>query len=85
MDEGQIRLEARLAAIEHLLTKMLAAMTHQVPIDQLDQLLERYGQGLETMTIEGLNAAQSDLLSSEVRDEVLRLLNAVREVRTRGL
>lgn len=84
LDQKDIQLEARLTSIEYLLAKVLAQLTFHYPDDKFEQMVQNYAVGMEKQTFPGLDAATSDLVASEIRDEVLRLLKSVKEIRQQG-
>lgn len=81
IDEEHIKKEARLIAIEHLLTHHFALATVQLDDDEFDQMTENWRTALDQETFPGANAATSDLLSAEIRDAMLALLENIRENR----
>jgi hypothetical protein len=75
MDEAAIKLEMRLAAIEHLLTDVyvqLLVLTRQ-STEVLEQAIDRYAEEAGRQKFPGLDPAQSDLASAEFEDAVRNL------------
>lgn len=77
--EETLRAEARLIAIEKLLAKSVGAQFLGMTAAQQEAALQGMSASMEALTVPGLDAAQSDALSAEVRDGINRLLRAVRE------
>ena len=84
MDKERIGLEARLTAIEYLLTTLLASRYQQRPdpLEALDAAANGVRDLLNQATIPGVDPALSDHAAAETRDEVLRLMSATREILT---
>lgn len=79
-DKNTIQLEARLAAITIVLTKMFAMATQELSDADFERLIQSWSDGMDRETFDG-DAATSALLSGEIRDQLLDLLHATREVR----
>jgi len=84
MDEKAIRLEARLNAIELLLARMFSALAGHLSDEDFQAALDGYRATGERLTIPGLDAAQSDVVAAEHRDQLVRLLDLVAKVRKAG-
>lgn len=83
IDGETVQREARLAAIEHLLMHHFALTTLHLSDDQFSQMGKTWRQSLDRETFEGADAAVSDLLSGEIRDAMMKLLEGVRDNRER--
>ena len=82
MDEGAIRLEARLQAIEYLLCNLYAGPLVgnqeriQAQKEQQQELLAR----LDRVTVPGVDPVQSDVAAAELRDAVKAMLDMILEM-----
>jgi hypothetical protein len=79
MDEKEIKLEARLTAIEHLLTN-LYRITYQLAgfsSETIEAAHEQALKGLQVETFQGLDPALSDLWAAEIHDAISRLLSEI--------
>ena len=86
-DQDRLKLEARLAAIEHMLMHLYAAQIGQAdtPLAAVDHMEQSWRHGLGSQTIPGLPPEQSDLIAAEVSQEILRLISGIREhLKNRG-
>lgn len=81
LDEQQVRLECRLAAIEMIVGKLFAVQTANLTGQMFDELVQDWTRNLDKVTIPSLDAAQSDAIAAQYRDEILRLFAAFRELR----
>jgi hypothetical protein len=81
--EAELRLEARLTAIEQLLAKVTAGMMLHFSNEEFDTVMRTYGHALEETRIPGMDPALADVFAAQFRDEMLRLLAAVRTERNR--
>lgn len=81
LTEQELRLEARLAAIEQLLAKVANGMMLHFEPDEFEQLMQTYAESLEHTTIPGLEPALADVFAAQFRDETLRLIGAIRAER----
>ncbi len=78
----EIELEARLAAIEHLLMHLYAEHLSQGPdpLSAVREMQENWQQGLDIQTIPGLAPEQSDLFVGEIAQQEVRILAGIREL-----
>jgi hypothetical protein len=53
--------------------------------EEFDRLIDSYREGAESLTMPGVDAAQSDLVASEFHYALIHLLDLARELRTKGL
>lgn len=83
LTEDDLRLEARLAAIEQLLAKTTAGMMLHFSNAEFETVLSTYAETLEHTVVPGMDAAMADVFTAQFRDEMLRLLAAVRTERRR--
>lgn len=83
LTEPELRLEARLTAIEQLLAKVTAGMLVRFTREQFEQVMSTYSDTLEQTTIPGMDPALADVFAAQFRDEMLRLIAAVRVERDR--
>lgn len=79
--ETEIKLHARLSAIEYLIQKLLASALQGLSDEQFDSLISDFHSAHDGMTIAGVDAAMSDHVASEIRDEVDRLMKGVKTLR----
>ena len=79
MTEKEIKLEARLIAIEYMITNLYAVLhgLFRTPSELLHQTHEKGRAMLSQITIPGFDAAQSDLLSAEIQDAADRMICAI--------
>jgi hypothetical protein len=81
MNERELKLEFRLAAIEHMLANLykmvylISGATPQMIADSLDE----FQKSVAAEQIPGLDAVQSDLVSAELELAYKHLLDAIRE------
>jgi len=80
LNEKDLRIEARLLAVEELANRAFGSMLMVMEPAVADRLLANWEAGLETVTVPGLDAAQSDAVAAQFRDETLRLLSDVRRM-----
>lgn len=80
-DESDFRTEARLFAMEFLLTKQLAWTLRDLPDDLFEALCRDYDREFSLLTFPGRDAAVSDHIASEARDDLSRLLRFVGTIR----
>jgi hypothetical protein len=81
MDEATIKIEARLAAIEHMLVNSFAILyraTGTSP-DVIKIIHENARSTLSQTTFPGLDPAQSDLAAGEIQDAVDGLIQMIEE------
>lgn len=83
LTEDDLRLEARLAAIEQLLAKTTAGMMLHFSNTEFETVMGTYAETLEHTVVPGMDAAMADVFTAQFRDEMLRLLDAVRTERRR--
>ena len=83
LTEKELRLEARLTAIEQLLAKVTAGMFVRFSREQFEQAMATYSETLERTTVPGMDPALADVFAAQFRDEMLRLIRAVRVERDR--
>lgn len=83
LTESELRLEARLTAIEQLLAKVTAGMLVRFTREQFEQVMATYSETLEHTVIPGMDPALADVFAAQFRDEMLRLIAAVRVERDR--
>lgn len=83
LTEKELRLEARLTAIEQLLAKVTAGLMIRFTDDEFETLMATYGHALEQTVVPGMDPAVADVFTVQFRDEMLRLLRAVRLERDR--
>ncbi len=76
--EQELRLEARLTAIEQLLAKTVAGMMIHFTDAQFEQVMTTYAETLEHTVVPGMDAAMADVFADQFRREMLRLIAAVR-------
>lgn len=81
LTEKELKKEARLMAIEHLLMHQFALTTLYLTAEQFEKMNSNWRATLDRETFEGTDAAVSDLLSAEIRDAVLALLQGVADNR----
>lgn len=81
LTEEELRLEARLAAIEQLLAKVANGMMLHFEPDEFEQLMHTYAESLEQTSVPGLEPALADVFAAQFRDETLRLISAIRAER----
>lgn len=79
LKEEDVRLQARLAAIEHLVCEFWAIFfaTRPQPIEELDRFRTLMKSTLQRQTLPPLDAASSDLAASELEaaaDDLQKLL-----------
>lgn len=81
MDETTIKLEARLAAIEHMIAHLSRAVTMLAGAtpEMAAAARLRYVRSLETETFPELDPVESDLLAAEIRDAFDKLLQMMDE------
>jgi hypothetical protein len=79
--EEELRLEARLTAIEQLLVKVTNGMLLHFTPTEFEQLLDAYAAGLETAIVPGVDPALADVFAAQFRDEMLRLISGIRAER----
>lgn len=82
MTEAEVKLEARLRAIEYMVAHVQALcyrITNCGPEVSTPAAEKLLGE-IATMAVPGVSAVQSDLLAAEYRDAVKRLLNGVQEM-----
>ena len=78
LTEQELRLEARLTAIEQLLAKTVAGMMVHFTDEQFEQVMATYADTLEHTVVPGMEPAMADVFSDQFRREMLRLIHAVR-------
>lgn len=80
-DSHQLKLvaDARLLAIEFILTRLFAQTHRDLTDQQFDNLLAEYWLDLDAATVPGVDAATSDALAGEIRDAVQQLLSTARK------
>jgi len=83
LTESELRLEARLTAIEQLLAKVTAGLFVRFTREQFELAMATYSDALEETTIPGMDPAMADVFAAQFRDEMLRLIAAVRIERDR--
>lgn len=83
MTEDELRLEARLTAIEQLLAKVTNGMMLHFSDNEFDSLMKAYAQSLEGTVVPGMEPAMADVFADQFREEMLRLIRAVRTERRR--
>jgi len=81
--EEDLQLDARLTAIEQLLAKVTAGMMINFSDEQFEQVMTTYAHTLEYATVDGMEPAIADVFTAQFREEMLRLLAAVRAERRR--
>jgi len=82
MDESQLKLEARLIALEYMIANAYVLL-HRVfrsPPESILRTHETARQMLREQTFPGLDAAQSDLIAGEVQAAVEGMLSAIEEM-----
>lgn len=79
--EYRIRTGAHLAAIDYIVTRLFSLATVSLSNENFERVLQGWEEGINQETIPGVDAAQSDLLTAEIRDQLLRLLSGVKEDR----
>jgi hypothetical protein len=82
MDEAQFKLEARLCAIEYMVTNMYA-FTHRVARSSPASIVKAHAECLrmlEATTHPDVDPAYSDAIASEIQDQVQRMLGAIEEM-----
>lgn len=82
IDETQIQLQARLTAIEFLLPMVIANGYAALKVDReyVGKLHEGLIDKLRNETFEGADPALSDLMASEIEDQVKRTLQTVEAI-----
>jgi hypothetical protein len=83
LTEEQLRLEARLTAIEQLVAKTTAGLLMRFTDEQFEQLMSTYSRSLDNTVVPGLDPATADVFADQFREEMLRLLRLVRYERKR--
>ncbi len=83
LTEEDLRLEARLTAIEQLLAKVTNGMMLHFSETEFDQLMKAYAQSLDRTVIPGMDPATADVFASQFKEEMLRLIAAIRFERQR--
>lgn len=81
MDESILKEEARLYALEYMVTSLYAKFYQLIGCSEA-QILEAHKKGREMLsheTFPGGDAAESDLLAQEVQAAVEKLLSAIEE------
>lgn len=78
LTEQELRLEARLTAIEQLLAKTVAGMMVHFTDEQFDQVMATYTATLDHTVVPGMDPAMADVFVDQFRREMLRLIRAVR-------
>ena len=78
LTEKELRLEARLTAIEQLLAKVMAGMLVRFSEEEFELVMRTYTETLEHTVVSGMEPALADVFAAQFRDEMLRLLRAVR-------
>ena len=82
MDEATVKAEARLVAIEYLLMnlyKIVYGMTQSSPAS-IRAAHRRAREMMQKETFPGIDAAQSDLLASEIQTAVEQLTDGIEEM-----
>ncbi len=79
LTEDELRLQARLTAIEQLLAKVTAGMMLHFSNEQFETVMTTYAETLEHTIVPGMEPAVADVFAAQFRDEMLRLLGAVRQ------
>lgn len=79
-DQQKLKLiaDARLLAIEFIITRLFADAHQSLTDEEFDALVADYWLELDVATIPGLDAATSDAMAGEVRDTVQQLLVAAK-------
>ena len=79
-DQHKLKLiaDARLLAIEFIISRLFADTHRALTEPQFDALLADYWLDLDAATIPGQDAATSDALAGEIRDAVQQLLSSAR-------
>lgn len=86
MTEAELKAEARLIAIEHLLANLFA-IVYRLSGATEAQIAESQQAFLEKekwATVEGATPEQSDMLSAEFHDALERLTGLISDARTSG-
>jgi hypothetical protein len=83
LTEQDLRLEARLTAIEQLLAKVTNGMMLHFSDTEFDQLMNVYAETLDHTVIPGMDPARADVFAAQFRVEMLRLIAAIRVERRR--
>jgi hypothetical protein len=80
-DEGAIKTEVRLWALEMLVCSLVAVIldSDSAPQELLERTRQQMIEGARHLTFGGLDAAQSDLFSAELEAAVTRLMDMVAE------
>lgn len=84
IEQKELDLQMRLAAIEMLLAKVAAVQWAMLSDEQFEAVKASWASGLENETFPTLGPALSDAAADQYRQEVLRLLDAVAYVRKSG-
>ena len=79
--EDVIKREARFAAIEHVLCKMMATLflASGKKLTDVDSLMKGTSETIQKMTFARLTPVVSDAVSAEVEDSVMSLYSLVKE------
>jgi hypothetical protein len=79
MKEAEIKLQARLIAIEHLLTNLYKVAFEAIGLSQeeIDEIVERQIEYFDKETFPGAPAASGDLWAAEIRDAVSNILSSL--------
>lgn len=83
LTEDDLILEARLTAIEQLLAKVTAGMMIKFTDEQFDMVLTTYAATLDETVVPGMDPVVADVFADQFREEMLRLIGAVRAERKR--
>jgi len=78
LTEQELRLEARLTAIEQLLAKTVAGMMVHFTDQQFEQVMTTYTETLDHTVVPGTDAATADVFADQFAREMRRLIRAVR-------
>ncbi|RWQ39715.1 MAG: hypothetical protein EOS82_32285 [Mesorhizobium sp.] len=84
MPENEIRLEARLTAIEYVITEMAKTVYVQAGLtsDHFRIMRENAREKLMAETFPGIDAALADHMGAEIADEVDRLYRGIEDAGT---
>lgn len=81
--EPQLKLEARLAAIEYMVAHTLSRLYIMLGVtdEQLDEMEAVSRATLSRMTLQGVEPVVGDMFTAEIQDNIERLTAVAREMR----
>lgn len=82
MTEAELKIEARLFALETLLARVIAAQMLPLSDGQFDSAISSWERGVEGLTFAHLPPEQSDMWAEEIGHALRDTLQTVRRLRT---